>query len=310
MRENLIDAVADRLGVPQKELLEKDMILHEILYRLCDDEYFLENYVFKGGTCLVKSYIGYHRFSEDLDFTWRDQPAFEGKSRKEIYNRASSEAGKLGGMLEKIADEFDLEFKNDQKDTGYFQFGGGGKMLTVFVWYRSEIESRRSMIKIQVNFLEKIHYGTERRKLSGMISGDESLKLVFGNHPYLEEIQCLAYRPEEILCEKIRAIMTRRGIKARDFLDIFLICEKIGIRLPDVAENAVSKINYSAKMNKRHRNNLEGKAESLKSGELFAWEDEENRLLLADIDKEGFMAFKGELEAFLQESIVPNLKRD
>ncbi len=89
MREKLIDAVSEKFGVLQKGLLEKDIILHEILSRLADDDYFLNNYVFKGGTCLVKSYLGYYRFSEDLDFTWKDQPVFEGKSHKGIYKQSS-----------------------------------------------------------------------------------------------------------------------------------------------------------------------------------------------------------------------------
>ncbi len=37
---------------------------------------------------------------------------------------------------------------------------------------------------------------------------------------------------------------------------------------------------------------LEDKAESRKSGKLFAWEDGEKHLLLADADEEGFIALR------------------
>lgn len=308
MREDLINAVSDKFGVLQKGLLEKDIILHEILSRLTESEYFVNNYVFKGGTCLVKSYLGYYRFSEDLDFTWKDQSVFEGKSHNGIYKQSSLEAEKLGEIIEEISKEFGLEFKNEKGNTEYFQFGGGGKMLTIFVWYQSEIDNKRSMIKIQINFVEKIYYDSETRNLSSMIEGDESLKFLFENHPYLKVLSCSTYKPEEILCEKIRAILTRRGIKARDFLDIFLVMEKFGIRLEDIANNTIAKINYSTKMNEKYRNNLEEKLEQLNSGELFAW-GEEKYLLLKDIDEDKFIEFEKELEKFLQEIIVPNLEK-
>jgi predicted nucleotidyltransferase component of viral defense system len=32
-----------------------------------------KNFLFKGGTCLMKNYLGYFRFSEDVDFAWKDQ---------------------------------------------------------------------------------------------------------------------------------------------------------------------------------------------------------------------------------------------
>ncbi len=308
MREKLIEAVSDKFNVLQKELLEKDIILHEILSKLCDNDHFSKNYVFKGGTCLVKSYLEYYRFSEDLDFTWKNQDVFGAElKRKQIEKITSTEAEKLGEIFEDISNEFGLEFKNEKSNTDYFQFGGGGKMLTMFVWYESEIEKKRSMIKIQTNFVEKIYYDSDTTNLSSMIQGDESLKYIFEDHPYLKVLNCLTYKPEEILCEKIRAILTRRGIKARDFLDIFLVCEKFGIKLEDVKDNSIAKINYSITTNEKYRNNLKEKLEHLSTGELFDW-GEEKYLLLQDVDEEKFISFEKKLEKFLQESIVPNLK--
>ncbi len=33
---------------------------------LSNDDFFSRNFLFKGGTCLIKNYLGYFRFSEDL----------------------------------------------------------------------------------------------------------------------------------------------------------------------------------------------------------------------------------------------------
>jgi hypothetical protein len=44
--------------------VEKDMMLHRLLGSL--QESFRSDFLFKGGTCLIKVYLGYYRFSEDL----------------------------------------------------------------------------------------------------------------------------------------------------------------------------------------------------------------------------------------------------
>lgn len=84
MRKELIDYLAEKLHIDARELIEKDLILHRILIELISNSHFAENYAFKGGTCLMKCYLGYYRFSEDLDFTWIDQRIFENKSGKQI----------------------------------------------------------------------------------------------------------------------------------------------------------------------------------------------------------------------------------
>jgi predicted nucleotidyltransferase component of viral defense system len=50
-------------------MVEKDILLHQVLTDLPSDRFFAKNMLFKGGTCLTKHYFGYFRFSEDMDFT-------------------------------------------------------------------------------------------------------------------------------------------------------------------------------------------------------------------------------------------------
>ncbi|MBS3817326.1 MAG: nucleotidyl transferase AbiEii/AbiGii toxin family protein [Candidatus Thermoplasmatota archaeon] len=49
----------------RKDIVEKDFHLHRLLSKISRDEYLKENFVFKGGTCLIKAYTGYYRFSEE-----------------------------------------------------------------------------------------------------------------------------------------------------------------------------------------------------------------------------------------------------
>ena len=84
MRADFVNEVARVLKIGRRDLIEKDLILHQILTDLSQDNFFSDNFLFKGGTCLIKCYFGYVRFSEDIDFTWKDQSAFNEMSRKKI----------------------------------------------------------------------------------------------------------------------------------------------------------------------------------------------------------------------------------
>jgi len=69
MRKDFVSEVGRIQGIRRTDLIEKDLILHQLLLDLSENKFFSENFVFKGGTCLIKCYLGYFRFSEDIDFT-------------------------------------------------------------------------------------------------------------------------------------------------------------------------------------------------------------------------------------------------
>ena len=81
MNPDFIDQVSKLGKISRKEVVEKDIILHQILADLSEDEIFANNFLFKGGTCLIKCYLGYYRFSEDLDFTWKRQEEFAERTK-------------------------------------------------------------------------------------------------------------------------------------------------------------------------------------------------------------------------------------
>jgi predicted nucleotidyltransferase component of viral defense system len=63
-----VSFVSEKSGIKSLELIDKDIGLHKILKEICYSN-IGQNYLFKGGSCLVKCYFGYYRFSVDLDFT-------------------------------------------------------------------------------------------------------------------------------------------------------------------------------------------------------------------------------------------------
>ena len=98
----IIDYLAEKTKIKQIDLIEKDIILHRILFELLLNKKFDSEYAFKGGTCLMKCHLGYYRFSEDLDFTWIDQEVLKNKSEKQIRKILSNEITYLASLRENI----------------------------------------------------------------------------------------------------------------------------------------------------------------------------------------------------------------
>lgn len=63
--------MAAHSGVRDQDLLEKDVRLHFLLQALAEDETANGELVFKGGTCLIKCYLDYPRFSTTWTRTLR-----------------------------------------------------------------------------------------------------------------------------------------------------------------------------------------------------------------------------------------------
>lgn len=65
-------SVADETGLTPA-VVEKDYVLGWLLAAIHQNAAFSDSWVFKGGTCLKKCYFETYRFSEDLDFTLKDE---------------------------------------------------------------------------------------------------------------------------------------------------------------------------------------------------------------------------------------------
>lgn len=233
MRKDFVNEVGRVLGIERKDLIEKDMILHQLLADLSKDRFFSASFLFKGGTCLIKHYLGYFRFSEDIDFTWRDQRVFKGMSQKDIRRHLSPIIDDIGSLLEMISVRHGFDFKCLKSDRRYVELGGGNKTATYKIWFESEILGRESFVKVQINFVDKLYFKPKKVKLKSLIgeTGAGELRLLFPDYKdYLKPVAMTVYDVKEIFAEKIRAILTRRGSKARDFVDVYLILKGIWFR--------------------------------------------------------------------------------
>ena len=163
------------------DIIEKDYHLHRLLNAISHDKHLSRNMVFKGGTCLVKAYTDYYRFSEDLDFTWRDISIWEGKTPSQIRKQCSREIDTLIEHLREIACNLGLMFKGDKSDRGQLLIGGGGRMPRFYLSYPSVITNAIAKTKVDINFVDKTLYPYQTKDLKSYLENyqNKELSLLF-----------------------------------------------------------------------------------------------------------------------------------
>jgi predicted nucleotidyltransferase component of viral defense system len=304
--KELTDFISKRLNIALRDLVEKDIIISKILFHLMQDKFFSQNYAFKGGTCLIKCYLGYYRFSEDMDFTYLNQKELIGKSRSKLRKVMSEKINKLGKLIEVIAKNLDLDFKMEKENKRYFQFGGSNAFVTFKIWYNSKELEKETFVKIQVNHIEKIIYPIKELNVGFIVPKNLEKDFSFiaseDAEILLKPIKIKVYDLKEILIEKVRAILTRRGIKARDFVDVFLITKKDKLDLNHFKEEIIIKISDMLKFEK-YSQNIKNKETQLNDDLILG---EEEALMLTPLDK-SFPKFVKGFNVFLKE-IIKELK--
>lgn len=300
IQKGIIDFIASRTKITNRELIEKDLILHRLLLELSSSEYFSKNYAFKGGTCLMKCYLPYYRFSEDLDFTYINQKEFDGKSEKQKRKLFSDKINPVIEILKEACSAFGLDFKAVKSDRRYVELGGSNRQSTFKLWYMPDGSSRESFIKIQINFSEKIAYPITEKHADNFFFGKyEDFQQAFTlpeNSEWILRMPSLkCYDIKEILLEKVRAILTRRGTKARDYIDIYMIEKKEGIDVRNFKKQVLEKVKPVLKFEK-YKSGF-GKRQK----EEFTFNrKEEERILLIPLP-EDFDNFFKKLKDFLEE---------
>src|SRR3989344_6362955 len=210
IQKKIIDLISSKTKIIKRDLIERDLILHKLLIELVSEKYFAKNYAFKGGTCLIKCYFGYYRFSEDLDFTYINQKEFDKKSEKQKRRILSEKIDLILNILKKISDKIGLDFETTKNNPKYIEFGGSNKQITFKLWYIPEGQTEETLIKIQINFIEKLKYQIIKRCANNIFFGKhKNHELAFllpeDSKWILETPNLKCYDIKEILLEKVRA---------------------------------------------------------------------------------------------------------
>lgn len=245
----------------RRDIIEKDFHLHRILCQISHDEYLKDNLVFKGGTCLIKTYLDYYRFSEDLDFTWGRDALWKDKGKSEVARLCSAEITKVIEHFKNISDKLGLEFSGVKGNAEEVHVSSGGRMVLLFIGYHSDILNIPSRIKIEVNFVDKTLYPFQERELQSYVKGIDSEELEFLYedlwNEYSKKVSFRCYDPREIFIEKCRASMTRKAYKLRDVIDIHFMEKEFGYSISGYKAEIKEKVRFALDLYGRYRENIE-----------------------------------------------------
>jgi predicted nucleotidyltransferase component of viral defense system len=183
-------------------VIEKDYVLGWLLAGINAHEGLAENWTFKGGTCLKKCYFETYRFSEDLDFTLRDEGHLS-----EDFLRTSLEE-----VVAWVTDQCGLALPPERLSFDTYTNPRGRLSCQGKIAYRGPISPASNSggwpnIKLDLTADERLVLPPVRRE-------------VF--HPYTDKpeegiwINCYAY--EEAFGEKMRALGERT--RPRDLYDV------------------------------------------------------------------------------------------
>ncbi len=162
-----------------------------------------------GGTSLRKLFFGDYRFSTDLDFTSVDSP------KQEELEREIQEAGNAASDLLQQCGNFRVDTERFEMKEPHPGGQEAFKVMIQFPWHGSFKQS----IKIEITHDEPIILNTIRKPLI---------------HDYDNHLNTdvLCYRLEEILAEKLRAVLQQEKTRqergwarprGRDFYDIWYV---------------------------------------------------------------------------------------
>ena len=187
-----IQQKAREVGVRDQQI-EKDYVLSWILYGIAQHEHLSKNIVFKGGTVLKKIYFEDYRFSEDLDFTLRNNEI----TNEQIFTwfKESFEY-----VLEEANIRLAINDNNEHEDGG----------INFYISYVGPLGGQGNNKKVKVDISR-----------SEQLVLDPVLKDVLIGYSDIVAHQLLCYPLEEVLVEKMRCVMQRMA--ARDFYDIWYL---------------------------------------------------------------------------------------
>jgi len=303
-RRGFANFVSKKTGIKSVDLVEWDYIIHTILKELERDPTFRENYIFKGGTCLVKCHLGYYRFSRDLDFAYRHSEELKEMSRSRLKKSLNEETGRIAEILRCVARDLGLKFHykdhNDFNDHRYFSFLLGPGWFRDIILY-SPLDEK---IKIEINYAERLAFKPKTLKAKTLLSWKRVKLTSMEYKKYIEflgnyyPVSLVAYSDREILVEKVRALLTRKELKLRDLYDLYKLHLR-GLRVSQYTKVIEDKIrdylNLSSAVSEKLRNSIE----ALKDGDFLSNLEPEIEkdigLIVESFPKEEFLNFVGEL---------------
>lgn len=201
-----IATISEQLGV-SKSVVDKDWMLGHFVAAIFNEPELKETLIFKGGTCLKKCWFEKYRFSEDLDFTSKSQ---EFELTQDHLKFITKHIEDNAGVKTHIVSLKPLRFQD--RLTGYeaiIKFWGADHPRNIMPPTPDRWQTK---IKIEIILYEEMIFEVTERTV---------------DHPYSDklalEYTIPCYKIEEVLSEKIRALIQRSYTAPRDYYDIWYL---------------------------------------------------------------------------------------
>ena len=200
-----------RVAGVEPRIMELDYALGWALRGIARHPYLARRLVFKGGTCLRKCFFPDYRFSEDLDFT--STQSFGWEELEGAVTEAFAEAQKASGInfaarnprLRVIDDEY------------------GRETLRFTIYWRGPHSRGGSPPGLRLDIT--------RNEVLAFAAVSRSMFHPFSDVDDLGEIRLRCYALEEVMSEKVRAVLGQRIYAvSRDLFDIFSLLEHVDER--------------------------------------------------------------------------------
>jgi predicted nucleotidyltransferase component of viral defense system len=200
-KQDVLDRAAEWQLRP--EVVEKDYVLGWLLAALGTHEETARRWVFKGGTCIKKCFVETYRFSEDLDFTLRQDAVYDDDGLRAVLREVARVAEGSSGIVFH-ADDLVLRPRQNRL---------GEPTYEVRVGYRGPLAMPgQPKVRLDLTRFEPIVLTPERRS-------------IFHEYPDgpLPAGGVACYVFDELVAEKTRAL--RERTRPRDLYDVVLILE-------------------------------------------------------------------------------------
>lgn len=212
--------------------IEKDYILTWILAGISSHERLSALMSFKGGTVLKKVYFEDYRYSEDLDFTLLDDSVSNEEifaCFQQVFNWIKEEANIALQIIE-----------DGEQESGSINF---------YIAYTGPLGGTGLNKKVKVDITRK-----------ETLEFETSQKPVFIHYSDMNSFKVLCYPLEEVLIEKMCALMGRT--QPRDLYDLWYLLEydkmDIAYSWPEFERKAINKGHTPAAFKEKVQSKLNG----------------------------------------------------
>ncbi|MGY3034307.1 putative nucleotidyltransferase component of viral defense system [Bradyrhizobium sp. USDA 4354] len=196
-KREILDLAAQTSLTPH--VIEKDYVLGWMLAGIYAHEELAESWIFKGGTCLKKCFFETYRFSEDLDFTLRNEAHLDDAFLKRVF-------AEVGAW---VYEESGIEVPVDQQEFDIYRNPRGKLSCQGKISYKGPVSPTRPLPRIKLDLTAD----------ESVVRAPETVDIF---HPYSDApedgIEVLAYDYVEAFAEKFRALAERT--RPRDLYDV------------------------------------------------------------------------------------------